>query len=64
MFDYIHPSNDPQITNFDPDSIPDADPGLAGSHPDAGALLAAVGMPAHAVREFIGSRSCTGATAE
>ena len=29
--------------------------------PDAGELLAAVGMPAHAIREVLGSRTYTGA---
>ena len=39
----------------------DADPGFAAPLPDAGALLAAVGMPAHAIREVLGSRTYTGA---
>ena len=29
--------------------------------PDAGALLAAAGLPAHAIREVLGSRTYTGA---
>ena len=35
--------------------------GFAAPLPDAGALLAAVGMPAHAIREVLGSRTYTGA---
>ena len=54
-----------QPTPTTPFSIPaaqgDADPGFAAPLPDAGALLAAVGMPAHAIREVLGSRTYTGA---
>ena len=35
-------------------------PDFAAPLPDAGALLAAVGMPAHAIREVLGSRTHTG----
>ena len=35
----------------------DADPGFAAPLPDAGALLAAAGVPAHAIREVLGSRT-------
>ena len=48
------------ITRPDPDCTPDADPDLAGLHPDAGSLLAAVGMPAHAIRELLASQGHTG----
>ena len=35
--------------------------GLPHRFPTAGALLAAAGMPAHAIREVLGSRTYTGA---
>ncbi len=44
-----------------PGSIEDTDPDFAAPLPDAGALLAAVGMPAHAIREVLASRTYTGA---
>ena len=37
------------------------DPDFAAPLPDAGALLAAAGVPAHAIREVLGSRTYTGA---
>ena len=43
------------------DNRPDAGPDLAGLHPDAGSLLAAVGIPAHAIRELLASQGRTGA---
>ena len=46
---------------FQSRSTSDADPGFAAPLPDAGALLAAVGLPAHAIREVLGSRTYTGA---
>ena len=46
---------------FNPGSTGDADPGFAAPLPDAGALLAAVGLPAHAIREVLASRTYTGA---
>ena len=61
MFDRIHSSTEPNDTLFNPDSPGDADPDFAAPLPDAGALLAAVGMPAHAIREVLGSRTHTGA---
>ena len=61
MFDHIHSSTDSNDTRFNPGSTSDADPGFAAPLPDAGALLAAVGMPAHAIREVLGSRTYTGA---
>ena len=54
MFDRIHSSTESNDTLFNPGSTGDADPGF-------GALLAAVGMPAHAIRELLGSRTYTGA---
>ena len=61
MFDHIHSSTDSNDTLFNPDSTSDVDPGFATPLPDAGALLATVGMPGHAIREVLGSRTCTGA---
>ena len=45
----------------DPNSVEDTGPRFTAPVPDAGALLAAVGMPAHAIREVLGSRTHTGA---
>ena len=54
MFNSIPLSTIPSI----PGPIPTAPrtPDLAGLHPDAGSLLAAVGMPAHAIRELLASQ--------
>ena len=60
MFDRIHSSTESNDTLFNPGSPGDADPDFAAPLPDAGALLAAVGMPAHAIREVLGSRTHTG----
>ena len=60
MFDAI-PAIDTFNTQSDPDSTCDSDQGFVELLPDAGALLAAVGMPAHAIREVLGSRTHTGA---
>ena len=48
-------------TQPDPDSVEDTDPRFTAPLPDAGELLAAVGMPAHAIREVLASRTYTGA---
>ena len=61
MFDFIHTSDNSHNTPFNSDSTHDAEPGYAAPPPDTGALLAAVGMPAHAIREVLGSRTYTGA---
>ena len=61
MFDRIHSPTETNDTLFNHGSTSDADPGFAAPLPDAGALLAAVGMPAHAIREVLGSRTYTGA---
>ena len=53
MFDHIHSSTDSNDTRFNP--------GFTAPLPDAGALLAAAGVPAHAIREVLGSRTYTGA---
>ena len=63
MFDRIHSSTDSNDTLFNPGSTNDADPGFAAPLPDAGALLAAVGMPAHAIREVLASQDRSGADA-
>ena len=52
MFDRIHSSTDSNDTLFNP-----------GSTRDAGALLAAVGMPAHAIHEVLASQDRSGADA-
>ena len=61
MFDRIHSSTESNDTLFNPGSTNDAEPGYAAPPPDTGALLAAVGLPAHAIREVLGSRTHTGA---
>ena len=61
MFDRIHSSTESNDTLFNPGSTGDADPYFAAPLPDAGALLAAAGVPAHAIREVLGSRTYTGA---
>ena len=60
MFDHIHSSTESHYTLFHPGSTSDADPGFAASLPDAGALLAEVGVPAHAIREVLASRKYAG----
>ena len=62
MFDRIHSSTDSNDTLFNPGSTRDAD-SAAAPLPDAGALLAAVGMPAHAIREVLASQDRSGADA-
>ena len=61
MFDSRPASTESNDTLFNPCSTGDADPGFAAPLADAGALLAAAGMPAHAIREVLGSRTYTGA---
>ena len=61
MFDHIHSSTDSNDTRFNPGSTGDSDPDFTAPLPDACALLAAVGLPAHAIREVLGSRTYTGA---
>ena len=61
MFDSRHTPTESNDTLFNPGSIEDTDPGFAAQLPDTGALLAAVGMPAHAIREVLASRTYTGA---
>ena len=63
MFDRIHSSTDSNDTLFNPGNKSDPDPGFAAPLPDAGALLAAVGMPAHAIREVLASQDRSGADA-
>ena len=61
MFNSILAIEDSFDNPPDPGRTHDADPDLAGPHPDAGSLLAAVGMPAHAIRELLASQGQTGA---
>ena len=61
MFDSRPASTESNDTLFNPGSTSDADPGFAAPLPDAGALLAAVGLPVHAIREVLASRTYTGA---
>ena len=61
MFDSRHTSTESNDTLFNPGSTGDADPDFAAPLPDAGALLAAAGVPAHAIREVLCSRIYTGA---
>ena len=61
MFDSIHSPTESNDTLFDAGGTGDADPGFAVAPPDAGALLSAAGLPAHAIREVLGSRAYTGA---
>ena len=63
MFDRINSSTDSNDTLFNPGNTSDADPGFAAPLPDAGALLAAVGMPAHSIREVLASQDRSGADA-
>ncbi len=50
MFDPIYNPTESNDTLFDAGVTGDADP-------DAGALLAAAGLPAHAIREVLGSQA-------
>ena len=63
MFDSRHTSTESNDTLFNPGSTSDADPGFTAPLPNAGALLAAVGMPGYAIREVLASRTYTGADA-
>ena len=61
MFDPIYSPTESDDTLLNPGNTGDADPGSAAPLPDAGALLSAAGLPAHAIREVLGSRSYAGA---
>ena len=61
MFNPILATEDSFDIQPDPERTCDAGPDLAGPHPDAGSLLAAVGMPAHAIRELLASQGHPGA---
>ena len=61
MIDSIPGNEDAFDTLPNPHSIEDTDPGFTTLLPDTGALLAAVGMPGHAIREVLASRGRTGA---
>ena len=64
MFDHIHSSTETNDTLFNPGSTGDADPGFTAPLPDAGELLAAAGMPAHAIREVLASQDRSGIVAD
>ena len=61
MFDRIHSPTESNDTLSNPSSTGDADPGFTAPVPDTGELLAAAGLPAHAIREVLGFRTYTGA---
>ena len=61
MFDSIHSPTESNDALFDAGGIDDADPGFAAPLPDPGTLLSAAGLPAHAIREVLGSQGWTGA---
>ena len=61
MFARIHSLTESNDTLFNPDSTGEPDPGFAAPLPDSGELLAAAGVPAHAIREVLASRTYTGA---
>ena len=44
----------------DPGSIEDTDPRFTAPLPDSGELLSAAGVPAHAIRKVLASRTYTG----
>ena len=48
-------------TQPNPDSVEDTDPRFTAPVPDTSELLAAAGLPAHAIREVLASRTYTGA---
>ena len=54
MFDAIPTLDDPFNTRPNPDNVPDADQDFAAT------LLAVVGLPAHAIREVLSSRTYSG----
>ena len=59
MFNSILTIGNSLGTQPDPDSIEDNDPRFTAPVPDTGELLTAVGMPAHAIREVLASRTYT-----
>ena len=61
MFNSILTIGNSIDTQPDPDSIEVTDPRFTAPLPDTSELLAAAGMPAHAIREVLGSRTYTGA---
>ena len=61
MFNSIFTIANSNDTLFNPGSIEDTDPGFIAPLPDTGELLAAAGVPAHAIREVLASRTYTGA---
>ena len=61
MFNSIFTIANSFDTQPDPGSIEDTDPPFTTPLPDTVELLAAAGVPAHAIREVLGSRTYTGA---
>ena len=61
MFNSILTIGNSLDTQQDSVSIEDTDPDFATLLSDTSTLLAAVGMPAHAIREVLVSRTHTGA---
>ena len=61
MFNSILAIGNSFDTQPDPDSIEDTDPPFIAPLPDTAELLAAAGVPAHAIREVLASRTYTGA---
>ena len=61
MFNSILTIGNSFNTQPNPNSIEETDPDFTTLLSDTSTLLAAVGMPAHAIREVLGSRTHTGA---
>ena len=63
MFNSILTIGNSFDTQPEPDSIDVTDPRFTATLPDTGELLAAAGMPAHAIREVLASQDRSGADA-
>ena len=61
MFNSILTIGNSLGTRPDPDRVEDTDPRFTAPLPDSGELLAAAGVPAHAIREVLASRTYTSA---
>ena len=64
MFNSILTIGNSLDTQPDPGSIEDTDPRFTAPLPDTGELLAAAGVPAHAIREVLASQDRPARTAE
>ena len=62
MFNSILTIGNSLGTQPDPDSIEDTDPPFTAPLPDTGELLAAAGVPAHAILKVLASRTYTSGT--